>query len=68
MSGSQLSTMAIRSFTKIARKHEGSKDLLVNTLARDQIKSINELIEEEGRGIQCSFSHVIYKLYVYACK
>ena len=35
---------------------EGSKDLLVNTLARDQIKSINELIEEEGRGFNVALA------------
>lgn len=39
---------------KLLFKNESS--LLIDTLARDQIKSVNELIQEEGRGSNVSLA------------
>lgn len=37
-------------------ENESSKKILTETLARDQIKSINELIQEEGRGFNVALA------------
>lgn len=37
-------------------ENQSSKKLLTDTLARDQIRSINELIQEEGRGFNVALA------------